>query len=112
MDRYHTLLLYFKMDSDPVYRADLVVSAFRFRDSSGSNASIDNITSENLARLDTPRYQSTPQPLSLDVWNDLAICTQLELSPRMLWPVTIRGDQLATPMQSITNLLSDGSVNI
>ncbi len=82
MERYHTVLLYFKLDKEYLYTDSQIIldpslKPLKFTDSSGSNATIKNITFDELLRLDTPRYQTTPQPLILSFWNDIAICTQL-----------------------------------
>ena len=52
---------------------------------------------------DLPSFKSTNQKLTLEVWNDVAICNQVIYSPNELMPVVMRGDYLAKRMSSIVS---------
>jgi hypothetical protein len=64
-DRYHDILLYFKLDKQGVYRdgqenTDPALLSYQFTDASKGGSWAEEVTADQLLRLDTPRYKNFP----------------------------------------------------
>ena len=61
MDRFNQILMYFKLDSDPIYRdgssnTDVSITGFRFKDKSNFNSQIKEQNYDDILRIPTPKY--------------------------------------------------------
>ena len=96
-ERYHEILLYFKLDKQGVYRdgklnTDPALLSLQFTDASMQGSWAKEITADELLRLSTPRYSVTPLSLTLSQWNDVALCTSIAANTQTMWPVVMKGD--------------------